>query len=574
MATNVLDANNLSLYVRSNGQFTPSQNGASLVLNSAIERSLMYAGGLWMSGMDPSGGLHVAVHKYGADGHDFYPGPLTVGGDASISPEMMQQYDQVWRISRNQLEEQQAYFECVSDPNCDLEDLFPSGYTIPDDFMTWPAMGNIDEGQELYLAPFADPDQDNVYDPTIGDRPCVAGDVALFTIFNDKGGPHFESGGLPLGIEVHMMPFAYTSGNEDLWNTLFVHYKLINRSSVTYSNFKFGIFSDLDAGCAKDDLVGTDVGRNMVYAYNMDDMDEDCLGTIGFGDQPPAAGMMVLKGLRLDPNGTDDEVINSLPSYNGSAFGDGFADNERCGLTGSMHFRRGISNPMVTDPYIDAHFYRYLNMLWTSTIPLTYGDLGYSSDPAAIPSAFSFPGESDPYGVGTNGEILEPWYDSYSELSPDPRILAILGPITLEPSEYQEILIAYIYARADEGGALASVAALQQRADNVRAFAQNIPGLMAAGSLCDEMPVGIAPIRRPTALAIYPNPAHDLVTVVLDEKITNGSLEVFDVAGRTIMELPVSGPVIMIPIEELTPGSYHLRFVESGSIHSGRFIKE
>ena len=419
----------------------------------------MGCGGIWLSGMDPAGNWHTAVHMTGAAGHDFYPGPLSTG-DASNSTETMQQYDQVWEIDRDQLEEHQKYFECMSDPNCDLVALFPSGYTIPENFLNWPAIGNVDEGQELYLAPFLDSNQDGFYDPTSGDQPCVPGDLALFSIFNDKGGQHIESGGLPLGVEIHMMPFAYANGDEDLWNTIFVHYKLINQSNATYSNFHFGSFADFDLGCSNDDIVGTDVQRNMVYAYNGDDLDEDCFGNAGFAEQPPAIGVMILKGMIADANDIDDPIENSLPAYNGSGFSDGIADNERHGLSRSMYFvREGTTTQ--NDPGSTPHFNTYLRSIWKNGVPLTYGGTGYSEDPQAVQSEFAFPGESDRFGVGTNGSVQSPWYGSLDPTLPDPRIIAGMGPITLEPGEIQEILIAYVYAHADEGGAFASVAALQ-----------------------------------------------------------------------------------------------------------------
>src|SRR5690606_15232899 len=166
--------------------------------------------------------------------------------------------------------------------------------------------------------------QNGMYDPLEGDHPCIAGDFALYMIFNDKGGPHAETGGDPFGIEVHMMPFAYSGGgDQDLWNTVFVHYRLINRSMVTYTNFRAGSFADADIGCSNDDIMGTDVQRNMIYAYNGDQLDEDCLGSTGFAELPPAMGTVVLKGMLLDPDGIDNPIANELPEYNGSGFGDG-----------------------------------------------------------------------------------------------------------------------------------------------------------------------------------------------------------------------------------------------------------
>ena len=566
--------NALRMRLRSNGLMEPSPSAGAITLAGISQPGMVYSGGLWLSASNSIDDLRVATHKYGQQGHDFFSGPLTNDGSASISAEVSAGFDRIWTVTAGQIAQHRSYFECLSDPGCDLESEFPNGYEIPNVFLDWPAHGNVGFAQDLYIAPFQDHDGDGFYDPQSGDHPCVPGDQAVFMVFNDVLQSHAESGGDPLGVEVHKMPFGYyaTSGI-DLHYTLFVSYKIINRTNQPIQNFRISEFADFDLGCGNDDNIGTDVGRNMVYVYNGDDSDEPCFSLPAFGEQPPAFGLMVLKGPLLEPNGEDDPALVTLPSINGSGFGDGIVDNERHGLSRSMHFRRE-GNAAQTEPENAEDHLDFQRSVWKNGVPLTYGGNGYSENGSAINSRFAFPGDSDPNGAGTSGNSQPPWYDYYSPSLQDPKALATMGPITLDPGEIQEILIAYIYARADEGGALASVTALQQRADNVRAFAQNIPGLMAAGSLCDEMPVGIATIRRPRALAIHPNPAHDLATVVLDEKITNGSLEVFDLAGRKIMELPVSGSVIMIPIEDLTPGSYHLRLVESGTIRSGRFIKE
>ena len=101
-----------------------------------------------------------------------------------------------------------------------------------------------------------------------------------------------------------------------------------------------GFFNDFDLGCAEDDFIGCDPSRNLAYVYNWDDNDEDCIGEVGYGAQPPAFGMMLIKGPLADANGEDDPVSNLLPNWNGLGFDDNIPDNERHGLSRFIYFNR------------------------------------------------------------------------------------------------------------------------------------------------------------------------------------------------------------------------------------------
>jgi len=482
-----------------------------------------------MAGETAGGQLKLAGHLFGY-GSDFFPGPLTISGDASITPETSQAYDQVWSVRATEVELHRAYFACLNDPNCDITSAFPFGYTIPQGFIDWPAEGNISAGQAPYLAPFFDNDQDGSYEPFDGDHPCVPGDQALFSIFNNKLSAHTETNGQPIGVEVHMMPFAYESEDLALAQTVFIHYKIINRSTQDLHDFRMGFFMDPDLGCANDDFLGTDVGRSMFYVYNWDDVDEPCLGALGYGPQPPAFGMAVLTGPRMDADGSDNINEPLVPAFNGSGFDDGMIDNERYGLCNTMQWNREGAFA-VSDPSIPAHFHGFLRSQWKDGTPQTYGGIGYDLDTGAIASNFLYPDDSDPFGVGTNGVPQSPWHETQQQPQ-DRRGVASMGPITFAPGDEQEILIAYVYARATSGGALASVTALQHRVDSIATFAATIPGIMAPGSPCDALPLSIAQhAKNTTALNVYPMPANDHATIVTSNQGTGRTIQILDAHG-------------------------------------------
>jgi len=571
-----LDINEIRARVHSTGLIGPDlANGTSaFVVPSANGAPLLYSSGLWLGGLSPDNQLKLAAHLNGTDPQQFWPGPLTNDGNASITPQVSAQYDQVWKVEQADVVLHRAYFDCMADPGCDVAQQFPGGYTVPDVFINWPAMGNVDAGQDLYLAPFFDYDNDGNYDPYGGDHPCILGDQALFAIYNDMLP---GSGGQPIGVEIRMMPFAYT-GDPTMANTVFVHYKIINQGTQTLLNFWVGQFADLDLGCGEDDLVGTDAPRGLIYAVNGDEVDESCLSTPGFGNNPPAFGMVVLKGPLLEPDAMDNPATPEYLYQYGSGFADGIIDNERHGLSGSMYWL-GQGPVSMNDPATHNHFYNYLRGNWKDNLPLSYGGTGYSIIPPFVSTDYAFPGESDQAGLGTGGVPQAPWSEvGVGNVPGDRRGLARMGPGTLEPGEHINLLLAYVYARAEAGGPGASVAALQQRVDSVRAFALAIPGMWNGVEegwpmVCDVLPTGLQ--EQPHAadhLALFPNPASAVLNVATPNVPNGASVEFYDVKGACVMRARTSGNATIIDVSGLRIGLYTVRI--SGSPASARFLKE
>ena len=102
----------------------------------------------------------------------------------------------------------------------------------------------------------------------------------------------------------------------------------------------------------------------------------------------------------MDVDGADNSAGDLQPAWNGLGFGDAIIDNERYGLSKSMHIHRNSSNSAITDPATAAHHVNFLNGRWKDGVPLTYGGVGYSVDPNSVPCDFTYPGGSDPVGAG------------------------------------------------------------------------------------------------------------------------------------------------------------------------------
>ena len=250
-ATNVLDVNNVHALFYANGIISQSPSSSPFFFVPATPGnngpSPLFNGSLWIGGLDPDSVLRFAGERYEQIGKDFFPGPL--GTDAGISQTTSDAFNEVLKVQRIDLERQAAYYNCLADPNCDAAAEFP-GYTVPAYFYDWPAHGDVGLGQAYDLADFYDYDQNGDYNPDGGDMPCIPGDQALFSIYNDKLAPHTESGGESIGVEIHMTAFAYSSNLAAVNQSVFVRYRIFNRSAVPLYHTYIGLFVDFGIGCS------------------------------------------------------------------------------------------------------------------------------------------------------------------------------------------------------------------------------------------------------------------------------------------------------------------------------------
>lgn len=309
----------------------------------------IFAGALWMGGLDVNGQLKLAAFTYGQGGNDFWPGPLNVY-TAEIDAATCAKWDKYFYITRDEVDQFVAWW------NSGKTD--PANYTIPQSILNYPAHGDVSLGQDYYLAPFYDVDGDGQYDPEgSGDYPyydlkgeidCrkvrdprLFGDVTFWWIFNDKGNVHTETNGPSIGMEIRGQAFAFAT-NDEVNNMTFYNYALINRSTFTLTNTFFGQWADTDLGYSDDDYVGCDVQRGLGYAYNGDAFDEDGNGVKGYGNQPPAIGIDFFEGPYQDNDGMDNPLTTNVQlalsqggiPYKGLGlgYGDGIVDNERMGM--------------------------------------------------------------------------------------------------------------------------------------------------------------------------------------------------------------------------------------------------
>ncbi len=502
-----LHYNNVRALIMTGGMMWQNiaEGAPSYIVDNPQKAHVIYAGALWMGGVDVNNQLKLAAQRFG-QGRDFWTGPLsTFGGnqgnydpsivqtadldvirahgDAEIIPSECDKYDRFYTIRKREVIEFDRWWQCNYGNNPDPQVCAEVGDMDPEvlqRILDWPAHGDEALGQDKFLAPFFDRDGDNFYDP-IGDgdypwydingeidcrndrRVTLFGDETNWWIFNDKGNIHTETNGDPIGMEIRAQAFAFAT-NDAINDMTFYNYEMINRSTQTLYETYFAQYVDADIGGYNDDYVGCDVSRGLGFAYNGDPND-DAGTSLLFGEHPPAIGVDFFEGPYQDLDQLDNPLTTNVQDaiaqkgipYKGLGlgYGDGVVDNERLGMRRYIYYTGGASAPM-NDPSQAAEYYGFMQGFWqTSGIPITYGGTGNGG---SINANYCFPGDSDPLFWGTNGIATANWSEE-TESNPagDRRFVEVAGPFTLRPGAVNNITVGIVYGRDLSGDNLASV---------------------------------------------------------------------------------------------------------------------
>lgn len=400
-----LDVNNINTQVHTSGDLWFDGSDANYELPAGSGIHALFAGGLWLGGVDAGGNLHLAAQTYGSSAgiNEFWPGPLL--DDGTTNTDLCESYDKFFPIEKSDILAHIA----------DWNDNGQIDNVPPDEILGWPGRYNPHffdiHGFSLlarvaHFAPFHDENQDNEYDPYDGDYPKINGDRGVWWVYNDAGNAHANSQGLPLGMEIQVLAYAYDSGSESLKNTTFYDYTLIYWGNEQLQDFFFGFWVDPDLGCWSDDYIGCVPTENMAYVYNGDDNDEDCSGLLGYGENIPVVG---IKKIRNRPIALDDMQHFS------------YYFNQNAGAP-----------PAQTDPDFAPEYYNYLQGLWKDGTPISQGGNGYTPGADAYPFAFD--------GSDINGQ---PWTECGNNSAPgDRRFLMSYDGGTMFPGEINELTFA------------------------------------------------------------------------------------------------------------------------------------
>lgn len=307
--------------------------------------------------------------------------------------------------------------------------------------------------------------------------------MASYVILNDDS-IHTESNGNSLGVEVHIMIYQNAS-TDFLNNTTFLNFRVFNRGIHSYNNFKVAMYVDADLGYYGDDFVGCDSSKNMIFTYNADNLDETSSGIQGYGENPPAIGVV-----SLNHNMTVAGYYTSTNQYPHS------------------------------DPIDALEFWNYMNGRWADSSLWYYGGWGFagSTNVTSIPTKYMFNG---------NPFTGEGWSEVTNNNPPgDRRMFMVLDSVDLNPTDEMCYDLAVIYNR--QGSNLESVNGLLGVADSAKNFySQSVFN-------CNHVTSGIFE-NEISSINLQPNPSNGIFSISSTEMdLHNMNVSVTDALGKAV----------------------------------------
>lgn len=498
--TATLDENNVNAKLNTNGIFFQdiANSSSGYEVPKGMQTNAIYSSAFWYGGLDANNQLHFAGAKYGTE-QDFYSGPIATN---YTTPNFVATYlDQLWMVTSLEVQNHIANYS-------------QAGYITPNSITNWPAHGDVNNGEAENLAPFIDRNYNGIYDPENGDVPNIRGDKAVYLITNDAAGPHTESNGEPLGMEFHYMIYQYNT-NDYLNNTTFINTRVYNRSQTTYFDFKAANYVDPDLGDAGDDYIGCAPEKNMMFTYNSNNFDQNSNGSIGYGANPPALGIVFL-------------------SHTLNVFG----------------YYRNSGSAILGDPNTASEYWGFMNAYFgTSGIPFTVGGDGTSG---SVPTNHLFSDNPNDSGWSQVNEGSEPY---------DYRILGVTPGETFSPGEYICYDYAILYERS--GNNLENVDSLYSLSDQVHTFYSEQESFS-----CESIVLSLDNINTPADFSIAPNPSNGSFKIQLEGEF---DVLILSITGEIINIFNKINSTTTITTD-LPKGIYIAQIIQDGITNNKRII--
>lgn len=426
-----LDINNVRTRILNGGDMWWDLNNARYEIpklppeSNAIRKHSMFAGSIWIGGLDQAGNLKLAAMTYRQRGSDFWPGPLDPN-TANTNFDQCIAWDKIWKVDVSTIIAHVKEAEengSVARVHPSIQD-WPGGVApyfdyngVPGyqpEFGDYPVLQNFCRGERIL-------DEDNGPD----DQP----DQMLFFIYNDKGNLHSETQGEPIGVELKTTAFAYAT-NDALNDATFYTTEILNRGFTDLNETYFGQWADPDLGNYSDDFVGCNVGLSLGYCYNGDDDDE---GVLGYGLNPPSIGIDFFEGPKYDSITPQGDIIEV-----------------ELGMSKFVYYNNNF-DPVSGNPRRANDYYNYLRGRWMNGAQIQYGGNGITNTNGQECS-YMFPDLTDPAFPN------ERWTERTAGNTPaDRRFLQTSGPFTLKPGAVNKITVGVVWARTNFGGAVGSL---------------------------------------------------------------------------------------------------------------------
>lgn len=521
-----LDINNVNARILNGGDlwWNPVAAIPQYEVPAGSGKNAIFAGALWMGGIDTFGQLRVAAQTYRQTGNDFFPGVLNNNG--TVTAQTCNNFDHIWKIEGSDINNFLSAFIAAGGSSM-------AASAVPTALLNWPARNNPHFSSftlpaDKDLAPFYDYNSDGNYDPTRGDYPVIESgnpayaDQMTWCVFNDNGSTHTETGGMPLQMEIGLLAYAFAEpGNETINNATFYRYTLRNYNATRIDNLLVGLFVDPDMGDGLDDYVGCIPSQNLGYVYNGDNND----GV--YGSPPPIIGIQFIDPLN-DENGNDVNM-NSFMSYNNDFTPTG--------------------NPTNYDDY-----YGRLKAQWLDGSHVTYGGNGYGG---TTPTNFMFDGNP-----ANNTQWSECSGGNYPN---DRRMIMAMNSISMERFAKKSFTVGVYYIANAGGCPNTSITGLQTAA----IIAEGYHDILNAQATSTQSPTE----NGKTAISIYPNPisSHCLIKTAPNTQ----SISIYDLMGK-IVAGPISpdGDQTLIKTNNWLQGSYIVKTIgKNGQVNAQKILK-
>jgi hypothetical protein len=524
--TDSIDINNINASVLVHGDmwWNPVLGNPTCFYPNGSKKNINFAGGLWMSAYDGAGQLHVAAQTYRQVGNDYWPGPLN--GGTALTYATSHDWAKIWKVNRTDIQ----LFQSL--PTHTIANTPPA-------ILTWPAKGNTNAqgnaGAPLTIttdmAPFVDLNGNEIYEPLLGEYPAIKGDQELWWVFNDNGPSHTQTNGLPLGIEVHAMSYAFKRGTL-IDDVVYYEYTFINKSTNNYSNMRVGQWDDIDYYFNK--YIGFDSVWRMRIFYGSTNCDSCAVGipTSSYTNVRPHAAltMIVLPG---------DEPASYVPV---GAFD---------------YYRNDLS--FLGSPIVDSHYSNYMRAKMRNGRHFT-NDFSSANNPCFGTGV----GPLTNYLFTGDPSINSQWSEcACGNMPENKRTVLSSSDFSLPPGASTKAVFALIVADSAGGCGGTSFNKIKIVADT-------------AWSNYHREATAIKIQPTPTQISIYPNPARNQLTIeTLASNISDESIAFTNTLGQPLnIPLHKTNRKYIADISSLPPGLYLLTYRNQNTQHVFKFIKQ
>lgn len=310
------------------------------------------------------------------------------------------------------------------------------------------------------------------------------------------------------------MIYQYNT-NDYLNNTTFINTRVYNRSQTTYFDFKVANYVDTDLGNPSDDYIGCAPEKNMMFTYNGDENDENSNGSVGYGLNPPALGIVFLS-----------HTLNVFGYYSNGG---------------------GIQS----DPTIASEYWGFMNAFFgNSGTPFTFGGNGSVGNTPTNHLFSDNPNDSQGWSQYTEGALPS-----------DHRIFGVTPGETFSPGEYICYDYAILYDRS--GTTLENVDSLYNLSDEVLAFYSEQESFT-----CASVVLSINNNYTSVPISIVPNPSNGNFKIELEGEF---NIQILSITGEVINSFNKVNSTFIINTN-LPNGVYIIQISQNNKTYNERIV--